>query len=84
MKQTAEVEYCKNLFYISSRSKILSIIEDSNLNDRERSLISARYISGLSVKEICDQFNIEESTYKKIHRRILFKLYIYITVNKLA
>lgn len=84
MKQSIEVEYCKNLFYISSRSKIISIIEDSNLNDRERELITARYVKGLSVKEICELLNLEEETYKKMHRKILSKLYIYITINNVA
>lgn len=84
MKQSVEVEYCKNLFYVSSRSRILRIIEDSNLTNKEREFISARYIEGLSIKEICDNLQIEEETYKKSHRKIMSKLYIFMMVNNIT
>lgn len=84
MKETQEVEYCKNLFYVKGRSDIEEIIENSNLNNRERELVKLRYIEGFRVKEICEALKVEESTYKKLHKKILSKLYIYITLNNIG
>ena len=81
MKETIEVEYCKNMFFIKSRREVEGIIESSNLTNRERELVKLRYIEGLRVKEICEVLKLEECTYKKLHRKILSKLYIYITLN---
>lgn len=84
MKQSVEVDFCKNLFFISSRSQILDLLNDSNLNDKERDFVKSRYISGLSVKEMCEVYHLDEGAYKKMHRRILAKFYLYIKVNKIA
>lgn len=79
MKQTPEVTYCKNFFQTAGRSKVMATIEESNLTDRERELINARYIVGMQIKEICSKFGMEEEAYKKLQKKILIKFYRFMT-----
>lgn len=59
----------------------MSLINDSNLNDRERNIIMMRYFEGLSIKECSERCGIEENSFKKCHKKVLHKLYAYMSVN---
>lgn len=84
MKQSTEVDFCKNFFYTSGRKSVVELIDNSNLTNRERELVNLRYIEGLRVKEICNRLNMDEFVYKKEHRRILGKLYVWMFTNLAA
>ncbi|MBR6552808.1 MAG: hypothetical protein IKT89_08225 [Clostridia bacterium] len=80
MKITKEVDYCKHLFLTTGRKQVLELIENSNLTNKERDIIYSRYLEGLGVKEMCEKYALEESTYKQAQKRILVKLYNYINL----
>jgi DNA-directed RNA polymerase specialized sigma subunit len=81
MKRVAnETDYFKTFFATSSRKDSLDLIQNSCLTDKERDIIISRFIEGLNIKEMCQKYNVEESTYKHSQKRILVKLYNYINI----
>jgi DNA-directed RNA polymerase specialized sigma subunit len=77
---TKEVDYCKHLFSTASRKDVLEIIQNSCLTDKERDIIYSRFIQGLNIKEMCEKYSVEESAYKQNQKKILIKLYNFITL----
>ena len=53
----------------------------SSLTLRERRVLSDRYISGLTVAETADDMQVEIEALIKMQRRILHKLYDWLTNN---
>lgn len=75
-----ETDYFKTFFATSSRKDSLDLIQNSCLTDKERDIIISRFIEGLNIKEMCQKYCVEESTYKHSQKRILVKLYNYINI----
>jgi DNA-directed RNA polymerase specialized sigma subunit len=78
MKTSKEVDFCKKLFYTNGRNKIIELLDNSNLTEKEKLLLHSRYVEGLKIKEMCEKFHIEEEAYKKSQRRTLIKFYNFI------
>lgn len=75
MKETTEVNYCKKLLEDMGRYEKLKLIRNSSLNNRERKIITLRFIEGMSVTEASSVFNLDESSFKKAQKKAFIKLY---------
>jgi len=73
-----ECRFIKTLFNSLSRVDKINLLNNSNLNDRERCLLETRFVKGLSAKESADYFNLEFDTYNKTYHRTVFKLYAWL------
>lgn len=76
--ETKETTYCKNLLFLLSRADKVKLLENSNLNNRERDILILRVVDGLSVKESCNRLDIEEETFNKAQKKAYAKLFFFI------
>lgn len=73
-----QMNYIKNLFNFMARSEKISLLENSNLTDRETELLKRRLIKGESLKECALYFNLEEDTINKNQLKAVKKLYLFL------
>lgn len=76
--QSKEVSYCKNLLFVLGSDEKRSLIEKSNLNEREKKLVSLRFVDGKPIKDCCDELGIEIDALNKAQAKALLKLYFWI------
>lgn len=74
-----EVQYCKNLLYILGSDEKKDLIEKSSLNNREKEIVSKRFIEGKTVKDCCDEMFLEVDAFNKAQAKALFKLYFWVS-----
>lgn len=75
---TQQMEYIKTFFSGLGRADKQSILFNSNLTDREVDLLTKRFISGFSLKEIANEYSIEEDTVNKKQLKAVKKLYSFL------
>lgn len=71
---TTETAYCKNILFLLPREEKVRLLENSNLTNKERDIISFRIVDGLSIKEVCDKLAMDENAFVKAQRRAYAKL----------
>lgn len=76
--QSKEVSYCKNLLFVLGTEEKRSLVEKSNLNEREKKLVSLRFIDGKQIKDCCEDLNLEVDTFNKAQAKALSKLYFWL------
>lgn len=81
MKKTLELETVQIMFLALGRKQKQELLENSNLCDREITLLSCRLIKGLSLKECADLFGIEEDSVNKAQLKAIKKLYHYLAYS---
>lgn len=75
---TYQMNYIKNLFNFMARNEKVTLLENSNLTDREIELLKRRLIKGESIKECALYFNLEEDTINKNQLKAVKKLYSFL------
>lgn len=75
MKECKEVAFCKKVFSIIGRYNGENLLNQSNLTDRERLIISNRILKGISLKECAEILVIEEDSVNKAQKKACVKLY---------
>lgn len=81
MKKTFESESIQTIFLSLNRTEKQELLCNSNLNDREVSLLTSRLIHGKSLKECSEIMGLEINSISKSQQKAMRKLYQYI-VNK--
>lgn len=74
-----ELDFCKTTLFILGRDEKEYLLRHSNLNEKEFKILRARFIEGLTLKEIGTEFNIEEDTVCKYQQRATKKLYFWLS-----
>ena len=78
---TKELTKVKSYFELLGRNEKLTILNNSNLNDRDTALLTSRLVQGKSLKECSDDFGIEEDSINKAQLKAVKKLYYWIIFN---
>lgn len=78
MKRTEATSNFENQFSLLGRKQKQELLENSNLNDRELTLLSFRFINGYSLKECAEELGLEVNTVSKNQLKAIKKLYEFI------
>lgn len=78
MTKSKEIIFIKNLMLILGRKEKEKLLENSNLDDREKLSMELRFIHGFSFCETAEKMNIPFDTFSKFQKRVFIKLYIWL------
>lgn len=81
MIKSKEVTVIRELFYILGRDDKLKLLKYSNLTNRERQIMTMRFIVGLSTKETAEKLNMDIDTFNQAQKKIYVKLYSWIEIQ---
>ena len=76
--ETEEVTECKNLFYILGRNEKINLLNESNLDDREKEILVMKHISGMTAKEMSEKLSVSVDAYNKMQQKVYKKLYAWL------
>ena len=80
--ESLQIKLIKQLFFILGKEDKKTLLESSNLTDRESDILVTRFIRGLSAKESAELLNLDIDTYNKQYHRCMTKFYNWL--NRLA
>lgn len=82
MKKSFELKTVQIVFFALSKTQKQSLLDNSNLNDREKELLTYRLIEGKSLKECANFLGIEEDSVNKAQLKAVKKLYFFLKINQ--
>ncbi len=82
MRKTQELETVQIIFLALSRNQKQELLDNSNLNDREKELLTHRLINGKSLKECATELGIEEDSVNKAQLKAVKKLFYFLKISK--
>lgn len=76
--ESKEITICKAVFYPLGRNEKVSLIEKSNLTDREMEIFKMKFVEGEYNQEIADHLMITLDAYNKMQKVLCRKFYTWL------
>lgn len=81
MRKTQELETVQIIFLSLGRNQKQELLDNSNLNDREKELLTHRLVNGKTLKECADYLGIEEDSVNKAQLKAVKKLFYFLKIS---
>lgn len=81
MEKSTKVGYCCNLLENLGNLERIELLKLSSLTLRERAVLTARFVEGLSAKECANKLCVTEHSFTKIQRKIFEKFYLWLEIT---
>lgn len=81
MVKSIEVQTIKMLMQILGRNEKMKLLKNSNLTNRERKIMTQRFIVGLTAKETSEMMNMDIDTFNQAQKKIYLKMYAWLSLQ---